>query len=166
MGNSLLSIWAISQVTVNQEMGYNPPMDQKWEKRLRDRVEQSGLTMKAASLAAGLNETFVRDILERKRVPSIDKFAKLAEVLGTTVSDILDEQSASSQKPDESPVMGAENIQALLRRIEGLTETDVGILMSIIHNALSVNTAVQVRSRDHDQRENETDLHGSLPSQK
>lgn len=43
-------------------------------------------------MAAGLGTTFVRDMLERNRVPSIDKFAKIAKVLDTTVSDLLGEQ--------------------------------------------------------------------------
>ncbi|MDX3927652.1 MAG: XRE family transcriptional regulator [Shinella sp.] len=66
-------------------------MLEKWEKNFRERLQASGLNMKAVSLKAGLGETFVRDMLERGRVPSIDKFQRLAKVLGTTVADLLDE---------------------------------------------------------------------------
>jgi len=46
--------------------------------------------MKSLSLAAGLNESFVRDMLQRNRMPSLDKFARLVGVLGMTVGDFVD----------------------------------------------------------------------------
>ena len=45
--------------------------------------------MKAASLKAGLGETFVRDVLERDREPIVSKLAALTKVLGVSVSEIL-----------------------------------------------------------------------------
>lgn len=44
--------------------------------------------MKAASLAAGQGETFVRDILERDRKPSIQGFISLSAVLGISLSKL------------------------------------------------------------------------------
>lgn len=76
---------------------YPVVMDQEWATRFRERLKQSGMTMKAASLEAGLGETFVRDMLERGRVPSVDKLLKLAHVVGTTVSELLGESSAPPQ---------------------------------------------------------------------
>ncbi|MEP9370482.1 XRE family transcriptional regulator [Mesorhizobium sp. KR1-2] len=67
-------------------------METDWGKRLRARMEAKGLSMRTLSMAAGLGNTFVRDMLERSRVPSIDKFAKIAKVLDTTVADLLGEQ--------------------------------------------------------------------------
>lgn len=55
------------------------------------------MTMKAVSLEAGLGETFVRDMLERGRVPSVDKLLKLAHVVGATVSELLGENSIPTQ---------------------------------------------------------------------
>lgn len=75
----------------------------QWEINIRERLQASGLTMKAASQAAGLNDSFVRDMLERGRVPSIDKFAKLAKVLGTTVADLMGEASVVLH---QVPIMG------------------------------------------------------------
>lgn len=76
---------------------YPVAMDQEWATRFRERLKQSGMTMKAASLEAGLGETFVRDMLERRRVPSVDKLLKLARVVGTTVSELLGESSGPSR---------------------------------------------------------------------
>ncbi|ODT80606.1 MAG: hypothetical protein ABS76_15625 [Pelagibacterium sp. SCN 64-44] len=47
--------------------------------------------MKAASLAAGQGDTFVRDMLARDREPGIEKFTALARALGTTVGALVDD---------------------------------------------------------------------------
>ncbi|MER8514804.1 S24 family peptidase [Mesorhizobium sp. M1060] len=63
--------------------------------------------MKSLSLAAGLNESFVRDMLQRKRRPSLDKFSRLVAILGTTVADIMGEDSAGSDGgARQVPLMG------------------------------------------------------------
>jgi transcriptional regulator with XRE-family HTH domain len=64
-----------------------------WKSRLRARLDERNIPMKTASLAAGLGETFVRDILERNRRPSAENLAALARVLGTTVSYLLGDDS-------------------------------------------------------------------------
>lgn len=61
-----------------------------WKSRLRDALKAQNLTMKAASIAAGQGETFVRDILARDRDPSLEKFSALARALGTTVGELTD----------------------------------------------------------------------------
>src|SRR5579871_483285 len=67
-------------------------MDDRGKERIRALLDKQGLTMKAASLQAGLGETYVRDILERNRQPTAQKFAALARILGVSVSEILGEQ--------------------------------------------------------------------------
>lgn len=77
-------------------LGNLPCMANEWRKRLKSRVGGPGQpTMKGLSLEAKLGETFVRDILERDRVPTIDKFQRLATTLGTTVADLLGEETAA-----------------------------------------------------------------------
>lgn len=61
--------------------------------------------MKSLSLAAGLNESFVRDMLQRKRRPSLDKFSRLVAVLGTTVAEIMGED-VSTEGSRMVPLMG------------------------------------------------------------
>jgi phage repressor protein C with HTH and peptisase S24 domain len=54
-----------------------------WKKRLREVVAtRFDGNMKAASLKAGLSETFVRDALVRGRVPTVENLARLAEACG------------------------------------------------------------------------------------
>lgn len=60
-----------------------------WRKRLAAAVRDSGKSMKEISLAAGLNQSFVRDALERGRKPKFDNLSALCKVLGTTASFIL-----------------------------------------------------------------------------
>lgn len=70
-------------------------MDNDWESRFRERMEAQGYNMKSLSLAAGLNESFVRDMLQRKRRPSLDKFSRLVAILGTTVAEVMGEELAA-----------------------------------------------------------------------
>lgn len=65
-------------------------MDNQWAEHFRQAMVDRGFTMKSLSLAAKLNESFVRDMLQRKRMPSLDKFARLVSVLGMTVGDFVD----------------------------------------------------------------------------
>ncbi|WP_417585085.1 XRE family transcriptional regulator [Pelagibacterium sp.] len=70
-----------------------------WKKRLRSAIDERGMTMKQASLAAGQGETFVRDILERNRAPSIDKFVALAKALGVRPERLLAEADPKDDGP-------------------------------------------------------------------
>jgi ribosome-binding protein aMBF1 (putative translation factor) len=57
----------------------------EWERRLWQAMQArtpKPWANKELSLAAGLNETFVRDALQLHRMPSIDNVTKLAKVLG------------------------------------------------------------------------------------
>ncbi len=66
-------------------------MTEIWKTRLKKALEDNGLTMKAASIAAGKGETFVRDMLERDRAPSIDNFISIAKIVGKPASYLLGE---------------------------------------------------------------------------
>jgi transcriptional regulator with XRE-family HTH domain len=74
-----------------------------WKTRLRTLLDERGMPMKSASLAAGLGETFVRDILERNRRPSAENLAALARVLGTTVSGLLGDEEARPSADAAAP---------------------------------------------------------------
>lgn len=56
--------------------------------RVRERLKETGLTPRAASLAAVNSPDLVRYIFDRNSMPGGDKLARLADVLGTT-SDYL-----------------------------------------------------------------------------
>lgn len=60
---------------------YCAVMSIDYRKAIQDGLSAKGLTMKAASLAAGLGESYLRDVLNRGRAPSFDKFRKIANVL-------------------------------------------------------------------------------------
>jgi transcriptional regulator with XRE-family HTH domain len=72
------------------------------------RMAAAGLTQKRLALLAGLNETYVRDILRGKsRNPKHEQLAKLATALGCRVQDLT-----------SSPA------EELLRSVEVISETD------------------------------------------
>lgn len=61
-----------------------PEFKSEWERRLWQAMlaREPAWTNRELSLAAGLNETFVRDAFQRHRSPSIENVAKLARALG------------------------------------------------------------------------------------
>ena len=79
-------------------------MENEWADRFRERMEESGFTMKSLSLAAGLNESFVRDMLNRKRQPGVDKLTRLLNVLGMTMAEFTGEGEATGAP--SVPLMG------------------------------------------------------------
>ncbi|MEM7694374.1 MAG: helix-turn-helix transcriptional regulator [Pseudomonadota bacterium] len=62
-----------------------------WRTRLRGELERSGKTRSQVCQEAGLNPAYITQILEQKAAtPRIDNLSKLASVLGTTVSYIVE----------------------------------------------------------------------------
>lgn len=79
------------------------------------------MPMKTASLSAGLGETFVRDVLERNRKPSVENLAALARVLGTTVSYLLGDEVGESNRTAAPSGFG----EAEAEPYEGEGESDI-----------------------------------------
>lgn len=72
------------------------------KRRVQERLDATGLDMKAASVAAGHGETFVRDMLKRDREPSASKLQDLAKVLGVSLAYLSGETDATDQDGVES----------------------------------------------------------------
>lgn len=87
-------------------------MSDQWKKRIEHAIEDKGTSMKAISLAAGKNETFVRDMLVRDRAPSIDNFAAIARALGMTVGELMGDESVPMREPGLRRVEVAAHVQA------------------------------------------------------
>jgi hypothetical protein len=84
--------WAITHVTYSAGNGIYPiVMAKAWKSRIEAALAEKGMSMKEASLKMKRGETFVRDMLERDRDPSITNFTALARVLGKTVAELLNE---------------------------------------------------------------------------
>jgi SOS-response transcriptional repressor LexA len=64
-------------------------MEDEFKAQLEKALLRAGMNMKQASLAAGLNETFVRDILKRDKTPSITALSAIAKGLGMTLNELL-----------------------------------------------------------------------------
>lgn len=75
-----------------------------WRDRIRAAMVSRRLNMKELSIAAGLGDTAVRDLLEGRSVhPKIETIAAIAEKLGMTVSELWEGEAASYQR---IPVIG------------------------------------------------------------
>ncbi|MDI7862565.1 XRE family transcriptional regulator [Rhizobiaceae bacterium n13] len=94
------------------KIGQYPTMSEHWKERIRAAIEAKGLSMKAVSLQAGKGETFVRDMLERDRAPSIDNFAAVAKALNMSVSELLDDAQPAVHEPGLRRVVVAAHVQA------------------------------------------------------
>ncbi len=69
-----------------------------WKRRLREVVaNRFDGNMKAASLRAGLSETFVRDALVRGRVPTVENLAKLAEACGLPLAAFVSSEFSDTK---------------------------------------------------------------------
>lgn len=97
-GQLPISQWAITHVTAPIAMGMIPSMTDAWKHRLLGLLEARNTNMKAASLGAGLGETFVRDILKRGRTPSAEHLERLARFLGSSVSELMLDPSSEQKR--------------------------------------------------------------------
>jgi phage repressor protein C with HTH and peptisase S24 domain len=70
-----------------------------WRERLKRAIERKQTTMKALSKGAGLGETYVRDILERDRDPSVENAKRLCATLNTSYESIFGEGPLEDQMP-------------------------------------------------------------------
>jgi transcriptional regulator with XRE-family HTH domain len=61
-----------------------------WRDRLRRILDERGLNMKQLSLAAGLGETAVRDMLQKVASPRVDTIVAVADQLGITLTELLE----------------------------------------------------------------------------
>lgn len=66
-------------------------------------MKERGLTMKALSLAAGLGETAVRDMLESVGSPRLNSLSAVADVLGLSLSEFLEGGASQARRV---PVIG------------------------------------------------------------
>lgn len=70
-------------------------MSDRLIREIQKRMDALKLDAKTTSLKAGLNESFVRDILRKKSIaPRHDSLTKVARVLGCTLADLTGERAA------------------------------------------------------------------------
>lgn len=69
-----------------------------WRDRLKRLIEERGLNMKQLSLAAGLGETAVRDMLQKVTSPRIDTVLAIADQLGITLTELMEGRQNGPRK--------------------------------------------------------------------
>ncbi len=73
-------------------------MSDRLIREIQRRMKALNLDAKTTSQKAGLNESFVRDILRKKSIaPRHDSLAKVARVLGCTLADLTGERPATRE---------------------------------------------------------------------
>lgn len=84
---------------------------------------QKGIKPTTACKESGLGTSFLPDI-KRGRIPSVDKFEKLAAYLGTTVSDLIGEVTPKSMAIPDQPY--------LVMRYNNLSKEDQQDVMAFV----------------------------------
>lgn len=64
-------------------------MDDGWLNRIRDAVQADGRSPRAISLAARLGPNYVSEMLERGKVPGIDKLLRICQEINVSATFIL-----------------------------------------------------------------------------
>ncbi len=98
-------------------------MDQPWTlaAEIRHRMSALGLNPKRLSLSAGLNETYVRDIMKgRTRSPRTDTLGKIARALGCSRADLLPPAERAAEARGEGAATRLD--PALLNRALAIAE--------------------------------------------
>lgn len=98
----------ISQVEITRahpglEWGTYHCMPWDWKIALEKELAARGLEMKELSLASGLGETGVRDMLKRTKNPGIDTVLAVARTLGKTLSELVEGAEPVAQ---QVPIVG------------------------------------------------------------
>jgi transcriptional regulator with XRE-family HTH domain len=78
------------------------------KQRIKEAFDASGLSMREASMRAGLNETYLRDLFNgRYNAISVDKLTSIAKALGKSASWLL------SGEGDPTPPQGVEGAEIM-----------------------------------------------------
>lgn len=80
-------------------------MAQGWRRRLERLMADGGFNMKSLSLASGLGETYVRDLLKRGREPTVEKIHRIARCLHVAVADIMGADWTGQPRGRAEPVL-------------------------------------------------------------
>jgi hypothetical protein len=94
------------------DIGQYPNMSELWKERIRTAIENKNTSMKAVSLKADKGETFVRDMLDRNRAPSIDNLNAVAQALDMTLIELLSDKPIPQVEPGLRRVEVAAHVQA------------------------------------------------------
>lgn len=87
-----------------------------WQKKIAKAINDSKMSMKEVSLAAGMSETYIRDVLKRGNAPSFKRLNAIHAVLGV------------SGEEDQSPIP----VQQI--RVEGTSQAGIFRDISLIED--------------------------------
>jgi phage repressor protein C with HTH and peptisase S24 domain len=118
-------------------------MTKIWRVKLEEIMAERGLKAKPLSRAAGLNETYIRDLLQKDVDPTVSKLSALADTLGLPVSYFFgNEEMRSPGIPVAGYASGGDEWQPLDDG-ESLPTVDFATL------DLSDTDAIAIRVRGH-----------------
>lgn len=102
--------------------------DGKWRERLALAMAARGLKKREVSLAAGLGAGYVHSVLSDGKEPTIDRFLKVCDVIGVSLTHIIYGFDVSAEDEEflkllaSAPVQERAAMLALLRSRNGDTD--------------------------------------------
>lgn len=78
-----------SVVHLQEEILSQPQIYDDWRVRLAQKIEESGKSMRAISLACGRGEAYVHSIMKEKKNPRAEALAEICAEVGTSISYVL-----------------------------------------------------------------------------
>lgn len=60
-----------------------------WRTRLQQAVDESGMSLRAVSLMAGMRAGYLHEILKQDKEPSVDRLVSICDALGITLTWLI-----------------------------------------------------------------------------
>lgn len=109
--------------------------------RIRFFRQNKKLTLKELSLKAGLSISFLSDIENGRRLPSLENLSKIAEALDVSLSDLVEKDSKISEEINEDA-----EIRAIARAFKELSPKNRKLLLEL------VESMAEEAKKDHDDK--------------
>lgn len=137
-------------------------MHPDWKQRLIKAIDDDERSDRAISLAAKLGANFIGQMrgseTSSPKEPSVQAVLALSDQLGIQPVELFAGTATKRLVRDEAEIL------AFLARIDGLSDTDIGVAFAVIKNALDAKPAAQERSDSRDRPPGASRRRESVPS--
>lgn len=102
--------------------------------KLRNLRKENKLTLKELSTKSGISVSFISDVENKRRNPSIDTLQTLADALGVSVNYFFDDNSTTKQNKTTTSRKSTKEIDTIAAHLEGkdITPQKMKLLKSYI----------------------------------
>lgn len=125
---------------------------------IREWAKHKGFGQKHLAERMGTTEATVSRLLSGQRKMTLEWLSAFSQAMDCDASEMFRAPEAA-----DGPIRGERAIYDTLKRIEGLSDYNVSVVLSIIMNALKAQSSEREQSRSDDQPAPATDRHEVKP---